>query len=119
MKVAEVDRDLAIARYQKSIQVAFKEVSDGLAVRSKIDDRLAAQQARLVAAEQAYALIKQRYESGITRYLEVIDAQRTLYTAQRSMISTQLIKHENSILMFKALGGDWRAQSNARVAAVR
>ncbi|EPJ8753560.1 efflux transporter outer membrane subunit [Pseudomonas putida] len=119
LKVAEVDRDLAIARYQKSIQVAFKEVSDGLAVRSKIDDRLAAQQARLVAAEQAYALIKQRYESGITRYLEVIDAQRTLYTAQRSMISTQLIKHENSILMFKALGGDWRAQSNARVAAVR
>lgn len=119
LKVAEVDRDIAISRYQKSIQVAFKEVSDGLSVRSKIDDRISAQQARLQAAERAYTLTKQRYESGVTRYLEVLDSQRTLYTAQRSMISTQLIKHENSILMFKALGGDWRTQRNERITVAR
>lgn len=112
LAVSKVDRDIAVATYERSIQSAFKEVADALAIRSRIDGRLSAQQGRVEAAGQAYALVKQRYDSGVASYLEVLDVQRTLYSAQQTWISTRLARQANLITLFKALGGDWEAQQN-------
>ncbi|MFG0632035.1 efflux transporter outer membrane subunit [Pseudomonas sp. xss_2] len=112
LAVSKVDRDIAVATYERSIQSAFKEVADALAIRSRIDGRLSAQQGRVEAASQAYALVKQRYDSGVASYLEVLDVQRTLYSAQQTWISTRLARQANLITLFKALGGDWQSQKN-------
>lgn len=117
LKVAETNRELAVAQYQKTIQAAFREVKDALAIRANIDDRLGTQTVRLQAAENAFTLVQQRYETGISRYLDVLDTQRTLYTAQQSLIALRLQKFENQVTLFKALGGEWDEPLASGVAA--
>ncbi len=78
LKVAEVDRDIAVARYEKTIQTAFREVADALAQRGTIDDQMAAQQSLTEATEASYRLSRARYEQGIDSYLTVLDSQRSL-----------------------------------------
>lgn len=117
LKVAETNRALAVAQYQKTVQAAFREVKDALAIRSNIDDRLETQAVRLQAAENAFALVEQRYDTGISRYLDVLDTQRTLYSAQRNLIALRLQKFENQVTLFKALGGEWEAPLTPGIAA--
>lgn len=106
LKVSEVDRDIALARYERSIQAAFREVADSLDVRARLDGRLIAQQRQVNAAEAAYTLVKQRYDNGVSSYLEVLDAQRTLHAAQQNWIVVRQAKQANLVTLYKALGGD-------------
>ncbi len=106
-EVSEVDQKIAISSYERSIQVAFREVADALAQRSVIDDQLDAQRRRTQAAESAYGLVQQYYASGLSGYLEVLDAQRTLYDAQVSLVRTQLVQNTSLVTLYKALGGGW------------
>ena len=71
LKVAEVDRDIAVARYEKTIQTAFREVADALAQRGTIDEQVAAQQSLTDATAKSYHLSQARYEKGIDSYLNV------------------------------------------------
>lgn len=109
LEVAKVDKDIAIADYEHTIQSAFRDVADTLAVRSTLDARLTSQQRQVQAAQIAYDLVHVRYETGVSSYLEVLDAQRTLYAAQQSWISIRLARQSNLILLFKAVGGDFDA----------
>ncbi len=84
LKVAEVDKDIAINDYEKAIQTAFREVADALAERGTIDDQVAAQQSLTDATAESYRLSKARYEKGIDSYLDVLDSQRSLYAAQQT-----------------------------------
>ncbi|HEY8331776.1 MAG TPA: efflux transporter outer membrane subunit [Pseudomonas sp.] len=113
LAVSEIDRDIAVADYERSIQTAFREVADALAIRNRIDGRLTAQERRVAAARDAYALVQQRYDNGVSRYLDVLDAQRTLYTAQETWISTRLTRQINLVSLYKALGGDFAQNAPA------
>lgn len=113
LAVAKVDRDLAVADYEHAIQGAFREVADALAIGSRLDGRLDAQKRRVDAASEAYALVQRRYDNGVSSYLEVLDAQRTLYAAQQNWITTRLARQSNVITLYKALGGDFAPASAA------
>ena len=69
LKVAEVDRDIAVAQYEKAIQTAFREVADALAQRGTIDEQVAAQQSLTDATAESYRLSQARYEKGVDSYL--------------------------------------------------
>jgi multidrug efflux system outer membrane protein len=105
LKAAEAQRDAAVAQYEKAIQSAFRDVSDALARQGTIGEQLAAQQALVSAASQALTLTNARYERGIDPYLNVLIAQRTLYTAQQALIDTVLTRLTNTVSLYRALGG--------------
>lgn len=105
LKVAQVDRDIAVARYEKSIQTAFREVADALAQRGTIDEHLAAQQSLTDATAESFRLSQARYESGVDSYLTVLDSQRSLYGAQQGLIGVRLSRLANLVTLYKVLGG--------------
>ena len=105
LKVAKVDRDIAVAQYEKAIQTAFREVADALARRGTIDDQLAAQKSLTEATSESYRLSQARYEKGIDSYLNVLDSQRSLYSAQQNLISVRLSQLNNLVTLYKTLGG--------------
>jgi len=104
-KVAEVDRDIAVAQYEKAIQTAFREVADALAQRGTIDDQLTAQQSLTNATAESHKLSLARYEKGVSSYLFVLDSQRSLYGAQQNLISARLARLSNLVTLYKVLGG--------------
>ena len=105
LKVAEVDRDIAVALYEKAIQTAFREVADALAQRGTIDGQLAAQQSHAAAAAETTRLSQARYDKGVDSYLAVLDSQRALYFSQQSLITTRLTRLVNQATLYKVLGG--------------
>ena len=104
-KVAEVDRDIAVAQYEKAIQTAFREVADALAQLGTIDDQVSAQQSLTDATSESFRLSQARYEKGVDSYLTVLDSQRSLYGAQQNLISARLTRLANLVTLYKVLGG--------------
>jgi multidrug efflux system outer membrane protein len=105
LTVAEVDRDIAVAQYEKAIQTAFREVADALAQQGTIADQVAAQQSLTDATAESYRLSQARYEKGVDSYLQVLDSQRSLYGAQQNLISARLARLANLVTLYKVLGG--------------
>jgi len=101
---AKGERDLAVAQYQGAIQTAFREVADALARRGTIKTQLAAQTALVAAAQQAFDLSQARYKEGIDPYLATLDAQRTLYAAQRTLATTRLDEAQNLAALYASVG---------------
>lgn len=108
LRSARIDRDIALAQYEKAIQGGFREVADALALTRTLAEQKASQQALVAAATRADELSRVRYESGRDSYLVLLDSQRTLYAAQQSLIATQLAEQSNRVLLYKVLGGGWR-----------
>lgn len=105
LKVSKADRDIALTQYQKAIQSAFREVSDGLVLRSTLSDQLEAQKSLVEALGSNYKLSEARYKEGLDGYLGVLVAQRALYGAQQGLVATRLGVLANQITLYKALGG--------------
>jgi multidrug efflux system outer membrane protein len=105
LKVAEVDRDIAVAQYEKAIQTAFREVADALAQRGTIDEQMAAQQSLTFATAESYRLSQARFDKGVDSYLTVLDSQRSLYGARQNLIGVRLARLNNLVTLYKALGG--------------
>lgn len=103
---SQAQRDAALASYEKSIQTAFSEVANALARRGTIGSQLAAQQALTTAARDNYRLSEARYRGGIDTFLQNLVAQRSLYSAQRTLVTTQLTGATNLVTLYRALGGD-------------
>ncbi|MBC7415982.1 MAG: efflux transporter outer membrane subunit [Herminiimonas sp.] len=116
LTLAQVRTDLAVADYEKTIQVAFREVADALAARSTLEEQLVAQQAFLDAQADRLRLADLRYKNGVASSLEVLDAQRDLFAAQQSLVQTRLLRLTNAVDLYRALGGGIAEQS-APVAA--
>lgn len=94
-----------IASYEKTIQSAFKEVADALARKGTIDEELAAQRDYVAAAERSYRLAESRYREGVDTYLNMLEGQRTLYSAQQGLISLEQTRLDNLVTLYNALGG--------------
>ena len=105
LKATEVERDIAVATYEKTIQAAFREVADALAQGGTLEDQILAQKAFLDATAESYRLSDVRYKKGIDSYLSVLDAQRSLYAAEQAMIDTRLMKLLNRLALYKSMGG--------------
>ena len=100
------EREAAAAAYQRSIQTAFREVGDALARQGTATDELRARQAQEASAADNYRLAEARYRAGIDDFLASLDAQRTYYAAQQSLVLMRLDASSNLVELYTALGGD-------------
>ncbi|MCS9404998.1 efflux transporter outer membrane subunit, partial [Pseudomonas aeruginosa] len=107
LDVAHVQKRIEIANYEKSIQAAFAEVADGLAGKRTLDEQIRAEQLLVAASQKAYELAEQRFQEGVDDNLTVLDAQRTHYGTQQTLVRTRLTRLNNLIHLYKALGGGW------------
>ena len=105
LKVSKVDREIAVAQYEKAIQVAFAEVSDALTLRTTLVAQREAQEALVVALQETWRLSDARYQAGIDGYLGVLVAQQALYAAQRGEVGVRLAEQANLVTLYKVLGG--------------
>jgi len=107
LEVAKVNRDIAVAQYEKAIQTAFREVADALAGRATLGEQLRAQQAQAAALQQTAKLADLRYRNGASSYLDLLDAQRSLFAAQQAAVQVQAAQAQNLVTLYKVLGGGW------------
>ena len=106
VRLTEAQRNAAIATYQKTIQTAFREVADALARRGTLNDELSARQRQQAAAADTYLLTEARYRAGIDPFLTVLDAQRSYYGAQQTLVQMKLTAAQNLVDLYQSLGGD-------------
>lgn len=102
---AKVQKDINVATYERTVQSAFREVSDGLAARGTYTDQLQAQLRLVEASEDYFRLAEGRYRTGVDSYLTLLDAQRQLFNAQQALIDARFNQLTSEVNLYKALGG--------------
>lgn len=105
LDLTQVRKNIAIADYEKTIQVAFREVADTLVARGTLDEQIEAQRASQEAQAERLKLAETRYKSGIVSSLDVLDAQRELFLAQQQLVQVRLLRLTNAVDLYRALGG--------------
>ena len=103
--VARANGRIALAEYERTIQVAFKEVTDALAGRRYLAEQVAAQERATVADRAIAQLALSRYREGVASYLEVLDAQRTLFASEQQLLRLRRTNAENLVALYISLGG--------------
>lgn len=106
LRLTQAQERAALATYQGTVQTAFREVSDALARRGTINDEIAARQRQQAETGDAYLLTEARYREGIDPFLNVLEAQRSYYAAQQTLVSTKLTAAQNIVDTYQAIGGD-------------
>jgi len=107
LDLAHIQKNIAIAQYEKAIQTAFQEVADGLAARGTYDAQIQALERNTFATQRTLDLSTLRYKSGVDSYLTVLTAQTGLYSAQQSLITTRLNRLTSLVNLYAYLGGGW------------
>jgi multidrug efflux system outer membrane protein len=105
LDLTQVRKNIAVVDYEKTIQVAFREVADTLVARATLDEEIDAQRAVQDAQAERLKLADLRYQSGVASSLDVLDAQRELFTAQQSLVQVRLLRLTNAIDLYRSLGG--------------
>ncbi len=105
LESAKAARDIAVAQYEKAIQTAFREVSDALAGRATLGEQLRAQQTQAEAEAARFKLSDLCYRNGVASYLDLLDAQRALFSAQQAVVQSRLAQLQNQVSLYKVLGG--------------
>lgn len=103
--VAKIERAQTLANYERTIQTAFKEVSDVLATRATLGEQLASQYRLQDNFDQTFEIADARFKAGISNYLDVLDAQRSLFSTQQGILDLELQKIISQIELYQALGG--------------
>jgi len=106
-EVARADYDATVATYRQTVLTAFQEVEDNLAALRILSHELDQQNTAVASAQRALSLATERYKSGIDSYLNVITAQATLLSNQRTAVGLQMQQMTASVELIKALGGGW------------
>lgn len=109
LALANVKQRQAVVNYEQKIQAAFKAVADMLSLRDSIQGQLAAQQRYLASLQITLQRAQALYASGAVSYIEVLDAQRSLFTTQQAILDLRYSQQVNEINLFSALGGGWKA----------
>ncbi|MCG5243631.1 efflux transporter outer membrane subunit [Azospirillum doebereinerae] len=105
LRLAELRKSAAVAEYERAIQIAFREVADGLAGQATFGRQLEAQTLVVASAERRAALSGQRYRAGVEGRLELLDSQRQLYAARQALLNLRRDALSNAVALYKALGG--------------
>lgn len=108
LEAAQVGRDMAVAQYEKSIQSAFTEVADALAARATLAQQLEGQQSLVAAETRRYELADLRYQGGVASFMDALDAQRSLFSAQQAVLQTRAALLANRVELYRVLGGGWQ-----------
>ena len=106
VRLTEAQRNAALANYQRTAQTAFREVADALARRATMDDQLVSTERQQAAAADVLLLTEARYRAGIDSFLNVLDAQRSYYAVQLTLVNTRRTAAQNRVAIYQALGGD-------------
>lgn len=107
LESARAGREIAVAQYEKSIQTAFREVSDALAGQATLQAQIDAQRAQTQADAKRLQLSDLRYRNGVASYLDLLDAQRSLYATEQALVQVRLQQLQNQVSLYKVLGGGW------------
>jgi multidrug efflux system outer membrane protein len=113
LDLAHIEKNVAVAQYELTIQTAFREVSDALSARGTYVDQRRAQEALAAADADAYRLAQMRFRTGVDNYLATLDAQRSLYAAQQELVTVRQAELANQVTLYKALGGGWEQHTVA------
>jgi NodT family efflux transporter outer membrane factor (OMF) lipoprotein len=108
LDIGEKNQQILLAQYEKTVQTAFREVADVLVQREGLQAQLEAQQSLNGAAAEAFRLADARFKNGVDSYLVVLDAQRTLYTAEQTLVTLQLSDAASQLTLYKVFGGGWQ-----------
>ena len=108
-------KNIAVANYEKTIQVAFQEVADALVARGLLDEQADAQERVQRAQAERMKFADQRFENGIASSLDVLDAQRELFSAEQELVQVRLLRLTNAVDLYRSLGGG--LQENTTTAA--
>jgi multidrug efflux system outer membrane protein len=109
VRAARARAEQARYRYEQTILQATGDVENALAAARADRDQVVAQQTQVDALRRALHLATERYEEGVSAYLDVLDAQRSLFTAELSLTQAQLQELADAVQLYKALGGGWPA----------
>jgi multidrug efflux system outer membrane protein len=96
-----------VAQYERTVQGAFREVADSLAGRATLGEQLRAQRAQAEAEATRLRLADLRYKNGASSFLDVLDAQRSLFQVQQAVVIVQAQQVQNLVTLYKVLGGGW------------
>jgi multidrug efflux system outer membrane protein len=116
VKQAEAQQQQALFQYQKAIQVAFQEVADALLSLQKAREQLVVQGNQVDALHTYARLARLRFEGGYTSYIEVLDAERSLFNAQLSYAQTQGAVFTSTVSLYEAMGGGWVTHAESMTA---
>jgi multidrug efflux system outer membrane protein len=103
--IAEARKNIAVADYEKSIQVAFREVADALIARQTFVEQVQAQRAMLDATQDRLRLVELRYQNGVANSLDLMDARRELFISQLALVQVRQLEIINSVDLYRSLGG--------------
>ena len=107
LDLAQIQKRIEIANYEKAIQTAFREVADGLAARGTYDEQIKSLELYVKSQARSLELSDMRYRNGVDSYLAVLTAQTNLYTAQQLLITARLNRATNLVDLYRELGGGW------------
>ncbi|MDY0187080.1 MAG: efflux transporter outer membrane subunit [Syntrophus sp. (in: bacteria)] len=114
---AEAIRQQALFNYRNTIQTAFREVEDSLIDQRRTREQLEAQQRQVDALRETARFARIRYDNGYTSYIEVLDAERSLFSAELTYAQTQGILFSALVNLYKAMGGGWVVEADKLTAA--
>ena len=114
LDLAHTEKKIAVAQYELTIQTAFREVSDALSARGTYVEQRRAQEELVAADAESYQLAEMRFRSGVDSYLGTLDAQRSLYAAQQTLVAVRQAELANQVTLYKALGGGWEQHTASR-----
>jgi multidrug efflux system outer membrane protein len=117
LNLTEVRTETAVADYEKTIQVAFREVADALVARDTLNEQIDAQRAVQEAQADRLKLASQRYQTGVASSLDLLDAQRELFSAEQSLVQALLLRLTNAVDLYRSLGGGLNEATATPVAA--
>lgn len=107
LKLAEIRQQQSVVNYEQKIQAAFKDVADALALRDSINNQIDAQQRYLDSLQITLQRARGLYASGAVSYIEVLDAERSLFATQQTLLDLTNSRQVNEINLYTALGGGW------------
>jgi len=112
VKASEALQQQLLFRYQQTIQSAFREVDDALVDQKRSREQLQAQGRQVGTLSQYARIARLRFDEGYTSYLEVLDAERSLFNAQLSYTQTQGVIFQSLVNVYKAMGGGWVVEAD-------
>jgi multidrug efflux system outer membrane protein len=114
LDLSKAQQQELIATYQKSVQTAFREVSDALVARHRFEEEIAADEETVNSNRNLAETTELRYQNGVSTYLEVLDARRDLFSAQQALIQLKSNSLQNSVTLYIALGGGQETHEQTR-----
>jgi multidrug efflux system outer membrane protein len=119
VKAAEAVREQSLMIYQQTIQAAFRDVDDSLVDQKRTREQLDALKMQVGSLREYARIARLRYENGYTSYIEVLDAERSLFNAELQYAQTQGVLFQALVNLYKAMGGGWVVEADAKTGAAK